>query len=621
MTHSLFSAISVSVLASAVLSAGPGEISGSANRGTVITADIKTDTTWTRAQSPVAVSGAIHIAEGATLTIEHGVAVKFASGNGSGLTVNGRLVVAGTAAEPVYFSSSRDTGESISRFPVNLPGAGASSGDWAGIRFTGSRGDSSLEYAVVRYAAVAVRIDGRGGATVSHSILRDSAIGLSVDNDSASVRASDNRFVANGTALSGTAPSRCASLASGCGVIAEPSGFAAASGLRPRVAPQGNKMPSFATVPTGWTASTYAAASFAQPTSPVFGLPNEVQVQISSAQGEINRPPQYQGQAYGYQGSRHSVAGTGVGDTIEAELYVPASLGNSSAGNAASYLWANGSNGSAETDYAIAGFTNSTGHGGFAVWDENLGAFADLPVGTVPVIYNGWNTIEIVFSGSTYDYYINGVEAYSSSNSYGSTAMSSATVDAVNFFDPTTSFTGLNYTVTWADTPTAPVITSSTSLPSTLVGANYSQGLSVQAQSGVTYTWSAPSGLPPGIGLTSAGILQGSATTPGTFTFTVSVTNGVQTTQQNETIIVYGPLSITTSSLPFGIAGQSYGPVQFAASGGSGIQNQRWTAPGLTGFTLSTAPLRLTMLSFTQSFQSPRRYLSASRARLTGQFS
>jgi hypothetical protein len=70
-----------------------------------------------------------------------------------------------------------------------------------------------------------------------------------------------------------------------------------------------------------------------------------------------------------------------------------------------------------------------------------------------------------------------------------------------------------------------------TSLPNGIVGQPYSQQL---AATGGTppYKWSAATSLPPGLSLTSDGLIQGTPTTAGTFSFTIIVTDstGVQAT-------------------------------------------------------------------------------------------
>ena len=128
-----------------------------------------------------------------------------------------------------------------------------------------------------------------------------------------------------------------------------------------------------------------------------------------------------------------------------------------------------------------------------------------------------------------------------------------------------------------------------TTLPYGLQNVAYPPAsLTVQGGTGAAYVWTPPaSGLPPGMSLSPAGVLSGTPTAPGIYTFTATATDGVQALAQTVTIAIYGPLAISTATIPGGFAGQSYGPVQLAVSGGSG--QVTWTATGLSGLTLSPA--------------------------------
>ncbi|HKD83234.1 MAG TPA: putative Ig domain-containing protein [Terriglobales bacterium] len=77
------------------------------------------------------------------------------------------------------------------------------------------------------------------------------------------------------------------------------------------------------------------------------------------------------------------------------------------------------------------------------------------------------------------------------------------------------------------------------------------------------YTWSISSGsLPPGLNLTSDGIISGTPTTTGTFSFTAKVVDSqtpVQAvTMQNFSIMINPPLSLASMALPNGIVGNTY---------------------------------------------------------------
>jgi uncharacterized protein (TIGR03437 family) len=89
--------------------------------------------------------------------------------------------------------------------------------------------------------------------------------------------------------------------------------------------------------------------------------------------------------------------------------------------------------------------------------------------------------------------------------------------------------------------------------------------------------------------MNTSGVVSGTPTAAGTYMFTAMATDGVQPVQQTETIIIYNPLSISTTSLPSGLRGNAYSQ-QLSVAGGSG--SVTWTASGLSGgMTLSPSGL------------------------------
>ena len=138
--------------------------------------------------------------------------------------------------------------------------------------------------------------------------------------------------------------------------------------------------------------------------------------------------------------------------------------------------------------------------------------------------------------------------------------------------------------------PKPPVSIITTSLPAGVVSTAYSQTLG--ATGGTTpYTWSVPSGtLPPGLSLSAAGVIAGSPTTAGTFSFTVKVTDSsspAQTATAAFSIQISPakpPVSIITALLGPGTVGAAYSQT-LAATGG------RLLTPG-------ASPLALCLLAF-----------------------
>ncbi len=122
-------------------------------------------------------------------------------------------------------------------------------------------------------------------------------------------------------------------------------------------------------------------------------------------------------------------------------------------------------------------------------------------------------------------------------------------------------------------TTSSPLAISTATLPDATVGGAYSQTLA--ASGGTTpYTWSRSSGtLPTGLTLGSSGIISGTPTATGTFSFTVKVTDSASTrasVSKTFSITVSSnvqPLSITTTALPNGTVGTAYSQ-NLAATGG-----------------------------------------------------
>jgi hypothetical protein len=127
------------------------------------------------------------------------------------------------------------------------------------------------------------------------------------------------------------------------------------------------------------------------------------------------------------------------------------------------------------------------------------------------------------------------------------------------------------------------------SLPDAAVGASYSKQLEASLQA---VTWSVTSGnLPPGLALSASGLISGTPTTTGTFSFTVGVTSGTpaQTANSSFQIKVSPALTIATAAaLPQGVA---FTPYSAALSATGGLPPYTWSISGgalPNGLTLST---------------------------------
>jgi RHS repeat-associated protein len=131
---------------------------------------------------------------------------------------------------------------------------------------------------------------------------------------------------------------------------------------------------------------------------------------------------------------------------------------------------------------------------------------------------------------------------------------------------------------------------STTQLPQATLNAPYSP-LQLQAANGKQpYTWSTSGNIPQGMQVTPGGLVEGTPTHPGSYPFTVTVTDATNATASaNLTlVVVVAPLTILTTQLPPGTVGAPYGPVQLQATGGTQPYNWQWsgnataTPPGLS---------------------------------------
>jgi large repetitive protein len=162
--------------------------------------------------------------------------------------------------------------------------------------------------------------------------------------------------------------------------------------------------------------------------------------------------------------------------------------------------------------------------------------------------------------------------------------------------------------------PAIPVIVISTGspLPAGAVGSSYSQTFTATGGT-PAYTWSLASGnVPPGLTLSSAGVLAGVPTAAGSYSFVVQVADSGsqrQTAQKTFDVtfnLISNPLTITTTGpLPSGTVGAVYSQT-FNASGGT--PPYRWSVqsgslpPGLTlssTGTLSGTPTTAGSFNFT----------------------
>ena len=126
------------------------------------------------------------------------------------------------------------------------------------------------------------------------------------------------------------------------------------------------------------------------------------------------------------------------------------------------------------------------------------------------------------------------------------------------------------------------LVVTTTSLPSGMNGAAYNQTLT--AFGGQTpYSWTNSSGaLPPGLTLTTNGVISGTPTTNGTFNFTVKVTDALSATAtQPLTLTVSGSLSVAIQPTNNSVTNMVGNNVSFSVSvAGNGPFSYQWQLNG-----------------------------------------
>ncbi len=124
-------------------------------------------------------------------------------------------------------------------------------------------------------------------------------------------------------------------------------------------------------------------------------------------------------------------------------------------------------------------------------------------------------------------------------------------------------------------------------------------GVAYSAQINVTpttppYSFSITSGsLPPGLSLSTSGALSGTPATAGTYTFTITATDGAGNTAGQSYTLVVGapPITISPASLPAGMVGTAYSQQLTATGGAVGYTFALGTGALPGGLTLSSAGL------------------------------
>lgn len=205
-------------------------------------------------------------------------------------------------------------------------------------------------------------------------------------------------------------------------------------------------MPDFAGVPAGWVTDRYDPNSFAN-VGTYQGRNDVLGISIAATDGLTSRPGAYQSTFYNTQGKQHAVSG-GAGSVLSADLYIPAAWRDGANGNVRTDMWGVMSDGTAVSDYTIIGFTNYGGVARLRAWDDI--AWVDL---ATAVAFDAWTAFAIEFTGSSYEYWVNGALAYTDLTINSTTGFAATIMQGYNFCGDASipGATCADYTAHWSN--------------------------------------------------------------------------------------------------------------------------------------------------------------------------
>lgn len=232
-----------------------------------------------------------------------------------------------------------------------------------------------------------------------------------------------------------------------------------------------------------------------------------------------------------------------------------------------------------------------------------------LPGGSVGITYPS-TTITASGGSGTYSYQVSSgtLPAGLTLSSGGLLSGIPTTATTFNFTITATDGDGRTGSQVYSVTIAQPTITlSPASLPGAVVGSSYSKTITASGGSG-GYSYQKTAGnLPTGLTLSSGGLLSGSPTVAGTFSFTITATDnsGSSGSRAYSVAISIANVVLSPTTLPLGVVGTAYSAT-ITANGGSGGYSFAKTAgtlaPGLTlysGGLLSGTPSMAADYNFT----------------------
>jgi len=186
--------------------------------------------------------------------------------------------------------------------------------------------------------------------------------------------------------------------------------------------------------PGTWYTDRYAPAGFTGGVS--FDGRKVLQVDISSSDGEVDRPGAFSSTFYNTQGRKLDLApGT---TSMSIELYVDDAWAGS--GRRMAGFWGTGFEGADIAAYPIVEYTEAAGPGRFRAYEVTTGAWLDLglPSGFA---YDSWYTLDITLSAGKFVYTVGDQSVSTDAN--GATSIANVILQGHNTAD------GVDYSVRW----------------------------------------------------------------------------------------------------------------------------------------------------------------------------
>lgn len=214
-------------------------------------------------------------------------------------------------------------------------------------------------------------------------------------------------------------------------------------------------LPNLATAPVGWTTDRYDAASFGN-VGTYQGRSDVLGIRIDSTTDLANRAPGFNSSFYNTQGRQTAVSG-GAGSVIAADLYIESAWLNATNGLVRSDMWGVMTDATSSVSaYPIIGFTNYGGVARLRVYDGDVaGGWVDLA--SAPA-FGAWTALAIEYTGTSFDYFVNGAMVYSDLTTGATTGFSAAIMQAYNFADPALGNNATTaYTAHWSNAQAAAV--------------------------------------------------------------------------------------------------------------------------------------------------------------------